>query len=139
MTIHGQVLAADKELLPPEHPDGATTSLGIAAALTDKGLYDEAEVHARRGYEIRREVLPANRVDTAKAAVILAQSLAKEGKLAESETLLIWAYPILKERLGAGAEHTQLALRVLVEVYQCLGLDLKADAYRQLLIGKSHP
>ncbi len=42
-------------------------------------------------------------------------------------------------RLGAGAEHRQLGLRVLVELYRRLGLDLEADACHQFLIGKSHP
>jgi tetratricopeptide (TPR) repeat protein len=139
LAIYRDVAATQRVVLPAGHPDLARTLVGMAVALTRSGKYTEAEAFAREGNDIRRRTLPFEHTDTAEAATVLAHSLVKQNKLAESEALLLAAYPTLLDKLGVEADMTQSALMDLVELYEALGRQQKADEYRALLIENRTP
>jgi eukaryotic-like serine/threonine-protein kinase len=83
------VLAADRELLPPEHPQIASDLYNLSALLDRGGEPDKAVECVREALTMRRKHLPEERADVSVAVKRLAFLLFEQRRFDEAQALLL--------------------------------------------------
>ena len=91
-----------------------------------------AEPLLRECRVIRREALPEGHWLHANTESTLGECLTALGRFGEAEPLLLRSYPVIKAKWGASGEHTQRALRRIVDLYAAWGKPDEAATYRPL-------
>src|SRR5690242_8813035 len=85
--LYQQILAAQEQVLEPQHPDLATSLHNLALLYRSKGKYEQAEALFKRALEIREHAFGREHADVASSLHELAWLYRAEGKYAEAETL----------------------------------------------------
>jgi serine/threonine protein kinase/tetratricopeptide (TPR) repeat protein len=127
-------LAIRRAVLPPGHPDIATSLNNLAALLYDQNKLGEAEPLFREALAIRRAALPAGHPSISESLGNLAVFLQAQNKLGEAEPLFREALAIERAAHPAGHPNIALALNNLAVLLKIQNKLAEAEPlYREAL------
>jgi tetratricopeptide (TPR) repeat protein len=141
-----QSLHIQEQQLGPEHPDVASTLIGLADLYRKQSKYTQAESLFQRALHIREQQLGPEHPKVASPLIGLAILYKEQGKYAQAESLYKRALHIREQQLGP--EHPKVAspLNGLATLYKEQGKYAQAELFcqralhiREQQLGPEHP
>jgi serine/threonine protein kinase/tetratricopeptide (TPR) repeat protein len=132
LALYRRVLALRTELIGERHPQTANTMISLGGLLVKVGRADSAEAYLKTGLEVLAEKLPSDHWEIANTKSQLGGCQTVLKKYAEAERFLLDGYRGLKEKRGEADRFTQQALRRIITLYEKMGKQEDAEAYRSI-------
>jgi tetratricopeptide (TPR) repeat protein len=108
----------------------ASNLVDFATVLIQLRRNEEAEAHARRGYDLARASLPADHVEVIRPQRVLGACLINLRRFEEAETLLLDAHRKLVTGWGANSPFTRSSAQTLARMYELWGRPDQAAPFR---------
>jgi serine/threonine-protein kinase len=121
-------LAIQRRHTPDSHPMNANGMAMLGRVLARQGRYAEGEVLLRQARSALAALAGTGWL-LSDAESALAACLAAQGRFAEAEPVALGAFERLRGLYGDRHERTQLALKVVVDLYERWGKTEQRDAY----------
>ena len=132
-TINKRVLAIDRRLFGPRHPNVANDLINLGAIQFEFGNFEGAEKYYREGLEITRPWFGNDHPRTAANLTMLGRALVSQKKLDEGSTVLTEALAINERAYGPVHPRVASALNELGRVAQQQGrLDDAEASFRRM-------
>jgi Flp pilus assembly protein TadD len=140
------ILAVERRVRGPEHPETLSTANNLAVTLKAQGKFTEAEAMYREVLSVERRVLGPEHPRTLGMAENLANALGGQGKYAEAERMHREVLAVRQRVLGAEHPDTLVTKNNLACALDDQGKFTEAEAmYREVLaverrvLGPDHP
>jgi len=130
-TVYSELLEDARKRFPPGDPEVATALLQLCNCLLEQSRFGDAEPLAREALAIRAEKLPASWLHYS-AMSTLGGSLLGLGRLTEAEPFLLEAASRMEPPTASAVRRRQ-ALERLVRLYEAMGKEAEAKAWREKL------
>jgi tetratricopeptide (TPR) repeat protein len=134
-----EVMAAQKRVLGPEHPDSHLTAATLAVALLEQGKHAEAVACYKEVLLVKKRALGPEHADTLQTAGNLADALSKQGEHAEAVAMYKKLLPVQKRVVGSEHPDTLRIAANLADAMSKQGKPAEAVAASDAELGLSQP
>ncbi|GAB4549960.1 MAG: hypothetical protein Tsb0013_11510 [Phycisphaerales bacterium] len=131
LPLSERTVELDAQLNGPEHPYVLTSRNNLGQLYARLGRYDEAEAIFLDVLEIRRRTMPEGHRHIGVTLGSLGALYTDTRRFEEAERYVLDAHAHFLEHQGADHPYTQIARRACVRLFEAMGDDDRADAFRE--------
>lgn len=127
-----EVIAIRRRILPPGHPDFASSALTLGVILMHRGELESAESQLRQALTARQSYLPPGDLELIEVKGYLGECLTLRKNYEEAEPLLLECHEILSKSKNASPKEVSAAALRLERHYEARGMTELARRWQAL-------
>jgi eukaryotic-like serine/threonine-protein kinase len=128
--LYRQVIAIDQKNLGENNPALCEPIQSLGVVLTQEKKYSEAEDCLQKAISLKSLRFEENHWQIATTKSLLGACLYNQRKFKEAEPLIVQSYGIINAQFGIKHERTRVAALRLIDLYNAVGKNDKADAIK---------